>query len=108
MLRVKDPKASLNFFVNHMKMSLLRESHYSDFSLYFLASIEPNTELPDKDIPEAADFIRHIYPQVLELTHNHGTELDDTFSYHNGNDQDKGQIRYEISLIIFNIIKFYL
>ena len=25
---------------------------------------------------------------VLELTHNHGTEKDDDFKYHNGNDND--------------------
>ena len=58
--------------MNHMKMSLLRESHFSDFSLYFLASLPPNTELPDKDSPQAYEFINNMYPQVLELTHNHG------------------------------------
>ena len=34
-----------------------------------------------------------IFEPVLELTHNHGTESDPDFSYHNGNDQDKGQVR---------------
>jgi lactoylglutathione lyase len=28
---------------------------------------------------------------VLELTHNHGTERDPAFSYHNGNDEDLDQ-----------------
>ena len=88
MMRVKDPKASLDFFCNKLKMSLLRESHYSDFSLYFLASLPSGTELPDKDSPEASEYIKNIYPQVLELTHNHGTENNEDFSYHNGNDQD--------------------
>ena len=27
---------------------------------------------------------------VLELTHNHGTEKDDSFSYHNGNNEPRG------------------
>ena len=88
MLRVKNPTESLDFFCNKLKMSLLRESHHQDFSLYFLASLPPNTPLPDKDSAEASEFIKNMYPQVLELTHNHGTEYDDNFSYHNGNDQD--------------------
>ena len=29
-----------------------------------------------------------MYPQVLELTHNHGTEDDPAFKVHNGNDED--------------------
>lgn len=30
---------------------------------------------------------------MIELTHNHGTESNPDFSYHNGNDDDKGQLR---------------
>jgi lactoylglutathione lyase len=30
---------------------------------------------------------------VLELTHNHGTESQVDFKYHNGNDEDQGQVR---------------
>ncbi len=30
-----------------------------------------------------------MFPQVIELTHNHGTEGKSDFSYHNGNDEDK-------------------
>ena len=34
-----------------------------------------------------------MFGPVIELTHNHGTETDADFAYHNGNDQDKGQLR---------------
>lgn len=30
-----------------------------------------------------------MFPQVIELTHNHGTEHQPNFNYHNGNDEDK-------------------
>jgi len=31
-----------------------------------------------------------MYQPVLELTHNHGTETDPNFSYHNGNTDPRG------------------
>ena len=94
MLRVKDPVKSLRFYRDILGMSLLRESHFSDFSLYFLAHLPPGTPLPEvPDSPEAGDFIRNMFPQVIELTHNHGTENDPDFKYYNGNDQGAGQIR---------------
>eukprot|EP00048_Salpingoeca_helianthica_P015766 m.228488 g.228488 ORF g.228488 m.228488 type:complete len:336 (-) comp17493_c0_seq1:28-1035(-) len=94
MLRVKDPKKSLHFYCDLLGMSLLREAHFSDFSLYFLATLPSGTVLPaNPDSPEASEFIHTMYPQVLELTHNHGTESNEGFKYHNGNDQDAGQTR---------------
>jgi lactoylglutathione lyase len=56
-------------------MTLLRESHHSDFSLYFLAHVRPE---------EAAevgseDFVSRRFGPVIELTHNHGTENDPAF-----------------------------
>lgn len=39
MLRVKDPKNSVPFYTERMGMTLVRESHYSYFSLFFLASM---------------------------------------------------------------------
>jgi lactoylglutathione lyase len=93
MIRVKDPVKSLHFYCDLLGMSLIQESHFSDFSLYFLAQLPPGTTLPEKGSAEAAEFIRNMYPQVLELTWNHGTEANPAFRYHNGNDQDAGQIR---------------
>jgi lactoylglutathione lyase len=94
MMRVKDPVKSLAFYRDILGMSLIRESRHSDFSLYFLAQLPPGTPLPDvPDGPEASEYIRRMFPQVLELTHNHGTENSAEFQYHNGNDQDEGQLR---------------
>ena len=91
MLRIKDPSKSIPFYCDVLGMTLLRENHFGpdkgDFSLYFLASLPPGTEVPDPTKPH--DFIGNMYPQILELTHNHGTENDESFSYHDGNTEDK-------------------
>ena len=34
-----------------------------------------------------------MFGPVIELTHNHGTEAQADFSYHNGSDQEQGQVR---------------
>lgn len=81
MIRVKDPKKSLHFYQNLLGMNLLRESHKSDFSLYFLSHAPIGSS--DKDT----------YEPVIELTHNHGTEDNDNFSYHNGNAEENGALR---------------
>lgn len=95
MFRVKDPAPSLHFYRDLLGMKLLRESHFSDFSLYFLAHLTPEEAAlaPAPDSPEAGEFIARGFFPVIELTHNHGTEKDPDFSYHNGNDTDKGQLR---------------
>ncbi|GAB5357993.1 hypothetical protein AAMO2058_000421100 [Amorphochlora amoebiformis] len=77
MVRVKDPKASLKFYQDHMGMTLVREKHFNDFSLYFLATLPKGATEPDPSQP------------VLELTHNHGTETNPEFSYSNGNENGK-------------------
>lgn len=87
MMRVKDPEKSLRFYRDLLGMSLLRQSDHGvgspgGFSLFFLAS----------NIPAESDM-KMIFEPVLELTHNHGTESNPDFNYHNGNDQDKGQLR---------------
>jgi len=95
MLRIKDPSLSLPFYTGLFGMELVAERHYppekGDFSLYFLANkADVSTgNLPPLATPEAMDFIKkELYTQsvpVLELTHNHGTEKQDDFSYSNGN-----------------------
>jgi lactoylglutathione lyase len=95
MQRIKDPSKSIPFYTNVMKMTLLQEMHFGpssgDFSLYFLASIPPGTPIPEPNSPDAGNFIRDMFPQVLELTHNHGTESQPDFKYHNGNDLEGGR-----------------
>lgn len=77
MLRIKDPKKSLEFYTKHMGMTLLSQGDYGDFSLYFLGSV-----------PEGATDLPPGRP-VLELTHNHGTENDSDFQYNSGNEDGR-------------------
>jgi lactoylglutathione lyase len=88
MLRIKDPEKSVAFYRDVLGMTLLDTFDFADmeFSLYFLG-------YPQSDIPQdAADRARWIFeqPALLELTHNHGTEKDPDFSYHNSNEDPRG------------------
>ena len=92
MLRVKDPLPSVEFYTKHLNMTQVNVRHFSDFSLYFLASLPESmlAKVPqDLSSPEASSFVKEtLYPNnipVLELTHNHGTENQDSFKYDNGN-----------------------
>lgn len=78
MLRVKDPKVSLAFYQDILGMDLIDTHEASDFTLYFLA------------YQHQKGVARGEREAVLELTHNHGTENDANFSYHNGNQEPKG------------------
>lgn len=94
MIRVKDPKKSIPFYRDVCGMSLVRELHFpkAKFSLYFMANLtdEEKKTLPPADSDEANNYIKRLFNPVLELTHNHGTEDDADFSYHNGNEDPKG------------------
>jgi lactoylglutathione lyase len=89
MLRVKDITASLDFYTRVLGFSLVEKRDFpeAEFSLYFLA-------LVDKSLIPADDAARNEWmksiPGILELTHNHGTEKDAAFSYHNGNTDPRG------------------
>jgi len=99
MLRIKDPAKSIPFYTQLMGLKLVAERHYGpekgDFSLFFLCNpqdLPENQDLPDPSTPEAMAFVKSdLYPNavsVLELTHNHGTELDDSV-YSNGNTEPR-------------------
>jgi len=92
MIRVKDPQKSLQFYIGHLGMTLVSEKHFPQwkFSLYFLASLEEGQQYPEPNSSEASEFVKALFNPVLELTHNHGTENDPDFSYHNGNTEPKG------------------
>lgn len=88
MMRVKDPKKSLQFYSQVLGMRLLHHCHFPsmNFSLYFMGYADV------KDIPaEKADRGEWAFkqPGTIELTHNWGSESDDT-KYHNGNDKPQG------------------
>jgi len=89
MLRIKDPKASIPFY-QRLGMTLVREGHYGDFSLYFLACLPPGgPPPPDPSSDQASEFVKSLFGPVLELTHNHGTEADPAFAHFTGNEADR-------------------
>lgn len=82
MIRVKDPKASLDFYTRVLGMTLIAESKNEGFTLYFLAFAEEGKTLEEL---KASRFNRE---GVVELTHNWGTETDPDFKgYASGNDE---------------------
>ena len=88
MLRIKDPKKSVSFYQDVLGMTLIDKFDFPDmsFSLYFMGY--PTEAIPE-DPAERAKWLFD-QPALLELTHNYGTENDDEFTYHNGNDDPRG------------------
>ncbi|XP_050804599.1 lactoylglutathione lyase [Gopherus flavomarginatus] len=89
MLRIKDPKKSLDFYTRILGMTLLQKCDFPTmkFSLYFLAYEDKNDIPKDTRERTAWTFSRKA---TLELTHNWGTENDENQSYHNGNSDPRG------------------
>lgn len=87
MYRIKDPKKSLKFYREVLGMKLLRTSDHpaAKFTNYFLG-YAPAGYVEDSD-DNTVGFARE---GVLELCHNHGTEDDPDFKYHNGNEAPQG------------------
>ena len=88
MLRIKDPAKTIPFYRDVLGMTLIEQFDFPEmeFSLYFMG-------YPMEAIPEnRADRVEWLFnqPALLELTHNHGTENDSTFTHHNGNDDPRG------------------
>ncbi|XP_062323437.1 lactoylglutathione lyase-like [Osmerus eperlanus] len=88
-LRVKDPAKSIDFYTRIMGMTLLQKIDFTPmlFTLYSLG-YEEKTDIPVNVKERTAwTFSRRA---TLELTHNWGSELDDSISYHNGNSEPRG------------------
>lgn len=91
MLRVRDPKVSLDFYSRVLGMKLLRKVDFNEwkFSLYFLAMISDEKSIPQTNDEDRSAFTAGL-SGVLELTHNHGTEMESETPYHNGNTEPRG------------------
>ena len=77
MLRIKDPKKSLDFYEKHLGMKLVDKYDFKawEFSLYFLVSMKPGETLGfTPGTPEAREYLWNTDKVTLELTHNWGTE----------------------------------
>ena len=85
MLRIKEPVRSLQFYEQVLGFRLITRLDFDEarFSLYFLQA-RGHSEPADGSV--AATFSR---AGLLELTHNWGTEGDDT-EMHSGNSDPKG------------------
>lgn len=83
MMRVKDYTKSLHFYQDILGMNLQRKVELPQykFSLYFMSHAGEGSSPGD------------VWDPVIEMTHNHGTEDDADFKYHNGNSTDNGAIQ---------------
>jgi len=89
MLRIKDPKVSLDFYSRVLGMKLLKRLDFPDmkFSLYFMGYEDTDAAPTDP----AERTVWTFQKVVIELTHNWGTESDPDFKgYHNGNSEPRG------------------
>eukprot|EP00298_Acanthocystis_sp_HF-20_P008546 c17743_g1_i1.p1 GENE.c17743_g1_i1~~c17743_g1_i1.p1 ORF type:complete len:200 (+),score=69.62 c17743_g1_i1:32-601(+) len=84
MIRVKDPRRSLDFYCKVLGMHLIHAKHFPQwkFSLYFVGYCNKSC-IPEGD-EEKARFCRTV-PGCIELTHNHGTETQEGQVYNTGN-----------------------
>lgn len=89
MLRVKDITRSLDFYTRVLGFTLVEKRDFpeAEFSLYFLA-LADKAQIPADDAART-EWMKSM-PGILELTHNHGTENDVGFAYHNGNTDPRG------------------
>ncbi len=91
MLRVKDIRRSLEFYTQVLGFTVVRDAHFpqAKFSLYFLILDPEEAARAPSDATERRSWLAKL-KGVLELTHNHGTEDDPNFAYHDGNSEPRG------------------
>ncbi|EIN11475.1 glyoxalase I [Punctularia strigosozonata HHB-11173 SS5] len=101
MIRVKDPKASLDFYTKVLGMEQISELKMETFTLYFLA-FDHSDGAQTADEKAKARFTRE---GVLELTHNHGTESDPNFQGYSSGNSDPGRGFGHIAITVPDIEK---
>ena len=57
MFRIKNPALSVPFYVDNFGMTLIDRMDFSDFSLYFLATLPEGTTAPEPGTVEAHKFL---------------------------------------------------
>lgn len=84
MVRVKDPKVSLDFYCNVLgfKLIMYKEIPEWKFNVYFVAPVDPSTIPSDADGRWAMCMNT---PGCLELTWNYGSETEEGLVYNTGN-----------------------
>ncbi|XP_064617745.1 lactoylglutathione lyase-like [Liolophura sinensis] len=89
MYRIKDPKASLDFYTRVMGMRLFKRFDFPamKFSLFFMGY-----DVAENIPKDETERTRWCFSQkaTLELTHNWGTEDQEGPVYHNGNSDPRG------------------
>ncbi|GER33506.1 lactoylglutathione lyase family protein /glyoxalase I family protein [Striga asiatica] len=90
MVRIKDPRVSLDFYSRIMGMSLLKRLDFADLRIsnYYMG-YEDTSRAPIDPLRRTAWAFSQ--RGVIELTHMWGTETDRNFTgYHNGNTEPLG------------------
>ncbi|MEZ2419580.1 lactoylglutathione lyase [Luteibacter sp. RCC_6_2] len=90
MIRVRDLDVSLDFYTRVLGFTPVYKSVFAEaaFTIVYLVLVGDQGVIPDDDDARKEWVLRQ--PGVLELTHNHGTENDPSFAYHNGNSEPRG------------------
>ena len=93
-LRIKNPAKSIPFYTEILGFHLIETKKFPQwkFDLYFLSL---NKDLTADDVFNTDG--------ILELTHNYGTEDDESYEINNGNDESKGRGFGHICLTTFDI-----
>jgi len=83
MIRVKDAQKSVHFYGDLLGMNTNKklEMPQYGFSLFFMTHAPDGSGLSD------------VFDPVIELTHNHGTEDQADFKYHDGNSTANGELQ---------------
>ena len=99
MLRIKDPAKTIPFYEACGLTVLRRMPHEGGkFTNFFMASLTPELQAQyDAAVGDAGPeseaavaFVKHLFVPVLELTHNWGTETDESFKHYSGNEARSG------------------